>query len=145
MILSTSVVTELGCEWENCKKMLVFKVINTFGSHSPKSDIGVNNWKAWIISVYFVFYHYSLRCIDFFVSREYMILSTSVVTELGCEWENCKKMLVFKVINTFGSHSPKSDIVVNNWKAWIIEAKWKSVSFPCQELNPGRLGENQES
>ena len=29
-----------------------------------------------------------------------MILSTSVVTELGCEGENCKKMLVFKVINT---------------------------------------------
>ena len=63
---------------------------------------------------YFFFYHYFLRGIVLFVSREYMILSTSVVTELGCEWENCKKMLVFKVINTFGSHSPKSDIVVNN-------------------------------
>ena len=31
------------------------------------------------------FNHYSLRGIDFFVSREYMILSTSVVTELGGE------------------------------------------------------------
>ena len=52
------------------------------------------------------FNHYSLRGIDFFVSREYMILSTFVVTELQREWESGKKMLVFKVINTFGSHSP---------------------------------------
>ena len=147
MILSTFVVTELQREWESGKKMLVFKVIITSESHSPKSDIGVNNWKAWIISVYFVFYHYSLRCIDFFRFSwiHDSLNSTSVVTELGCEWENCKKMLVFKVFNTFGSHSPKSDIVVNNWKAWIIEAKWKSVTFPYRELNPGRLGENQKS
>ena len=32
----------------------------------------------------------------FFVSLEYMILSTSVVTELGCEWENCKKNVSFQ-------------------------------------------------
>ena len=31
------------------------------------------------------FYHCSLRCIDFFVSSEYMVLSTFVVTELGRE------------------------------------------------------------
>ena len=63
---------------------------------------------------YFFFYHYSLRGIDFFVSREYMILSTFVVTELQREWESGKKMLVFKVIITSESHSPKSDIGVNN-------------------------------
>ena len=74
-----------------------------------------------------------------------MIRSTFVVTELGLEWESGKKILVFKVIITFGCHSPKSDMGVNNWKAWIIEAKWKSVSFPYRELYPGRLGENQES
>ena len=43
MILSTFVVTELQREWESGKKMLVFKVISTSESHSPKSDIGVNN------------------------------------------------------------------------------------------------------
>ena len=60
------------------------------------------------------FNHYSLRGIDFFVSREYMILSTFVVTELQREWESGKKMLVFKVIITSESHSPKSDVRVNN-------------------------------
>ena len=60
------------------------------------------------------FNHYFLRGIDFFVSREYMILSTFVVTELQREWESGKKMLVFKVIITSISHSPKSDIGVNN-------------------------------
>ena len=43
MILSTFVVTELQREWESGRKMLVFKVIITSESHSPKSDIGVNN------------------------------------------------------------------------------------------------------
>ena len=61
-----------------------------------------------------VFYHYSLRGIDFFVSREYMILSTFVVTELRREWESGRKMLVFQVIITSESDSPKSDIGVNN-------------------------------
>ena len=63
---------------------------------------------------YFFFYHYFLRGIDFFVSREYMILSTFVVTELQREWECVKRMLVFKVIITSESHSPKSDVRVNN-------------------------------
>ena len=40
------------------------------------------------------FYHSSLRCINFFVSPEYVVLSTFVVTELGREF-NEKKMLVF--------------------------------------------------
>ena len=64
-------------------------------------------------SVCFVFYHYSLRCIDLFVSREYMVLSTFVVTEVGREWESGKKNVSFKVIITFESHSTKSDIGVN--------------------------------
>ena len=34
------------------------------------------------------FYHCSLRCIDFLVSPEYMVLSTFVVTKLGRKWES---------------------------------------------------------
>ena len=48
------------------------------------------------VSVYFFFYHYSLRGIDFFVSREYMILSTFVVTEPWREWESAKKNVSFQ-------------------------------------------------
>ena len=47
------------------------------------------------------FYHCSLRCIDFFVSPEYMVLSSFVVTKLGRKWESVYlmlKIIVFKVI-----------------------------------------------
>ena len=49
-----------------------------------------------------------MRCIDFFVSREYMGLSTcsnKPLAQMGKRLFNVKKMLVFKVIITFGSHS----------------------------------------
>ena len=54
------------------------------------------------------FYHCSVRCIDFFVSREYMGRSTcsnKPLAQMGKRLFNVKKMLVFKVIITFGSHS----------------------------------------
>ena len=33
------------------------------------------------------FYYCSVRCIDFFVSHEYIVLSTFVVTKLWRKWE----------------------------------------------------------
>ena len=43
--------------------------------------------KEFLFISFFIM-HCSVRCIDFFVSREYMVLSTFVVTKLGRNWES---------------------------------------------------------